>query len=109
MANDARLLTNLRKGLAEVCVLALLQAEPTYGLDLARRLQRDGLVAGESTLYPLLARLSSSGLVESEWRTSPAGRPRKYYSITADGREAMAAFETSWISMRNAVDQTLRR
>lgn len=109
MVNDARFLTNLRKGLVEFCVLALLEVEPTYGLDLARRLQQDGLVAGESTLYPLLARLSSTGLVDSEWRESPAGRPRKYYAITTAGRDAVSTFERSWSTLREAVDHILRR
>lgn len=107
MVTDARSLTNLRRGLVEFCVLALLETEPTYGLALARRLQEDQLVAGESTLYPLLARLRSSGLVESEWRESPTGRPRKYYAITDSGRDAVATFRLSWVSLRNAVDHTL--
>ena len=107
--DEARLLGNLRKGMLEFCVLALLQTEPTYGLDLARRLQSDGPVASESTLYPLLARLHAAGFVESSWQESPAGRPRKYYAITAAGGEAVATFESAWQLLRDAVHRTLRR
>ena len=101
---DARVMVNLRKGLVEFCVLGLLVHGPKYGLELARRLQADGLAASDSTLYPLLARLHSAGLVESEWRESDAGRPRKYYALTGDGIAALAAFVDTWAPLRDAVD-----
>lgn len=109
MVTTERVLTSLRKGLVEFCVLAILREGPSYGLDMARRLEADGLIAGESTLYPLLARLLTSGLAESEWSDSEAGRPRKYYTLTAEGLAALDVFERSWISLRDAVDHTLRR
>lgn len=102
-----RVLTSLRKGLVEFCVLAILKDGSTYGFEMARRLEADGLIAGESTLYPLLARLLANGLAESEWSESEAGRPRKYYTLTAEGREALDVFEQSWVPLRNAVDRTL--
>lgn len=108
MVASERVLTSLRRGLVEPCVLALLRHGAAYGLDMARRLEADGLIAGESTLYPVLARLLSARLVEDEWIESAAGRPRKYYTLTADGRAALAAFEESWFPLRDAVDQTLR-
>ena len=109
MVTSERVLTSLRRGLVEFCALAILRDGPTYGLDMARRLEADGLIAGESTLYPLLARLLTSGLAESEWQESDAGRPRKYYTLTPAGRDALEVFENSWIPLRNAVDRTLRR
>jgi len=109
MVTTERVLTSLRKGLVEFCVLAILRDGSTYGLEMARRLESDGLIAGESTLYPLLARLLANGLAESQWSESEAGRPRKYYTLTAEGREALDIFEQSWVPLRNAVDRTLRR
>ena len=100
-------MVNLRKGLVEFCVLAILARRSTYGFDLARRLQRDGLAASDSTLYPLLARLQASGLVDSEWQQSDAGRPRKYYLVTADGLATLAAFKTAWVPLRDAVDEAM--
>ncbi len=107
MVTSERVLTSLRKGLVEFCVLAILTEGSTYGLALAHRLQADGLIAGESTLYPLLARLLSAGLVDSKWSESEGGRARKYYTITAAGRDALVTFEESWVPLRDAVDRTL--
>lgn len=109
MVNSERVLTSLRRGLVEFCTLAILRDGPAYGLDMARRLQSDGLIAGQSTLYPMLARVLSSGLAESEWVESPSGRPRKYYTLTDEGHEALRVFEESWGPLRDAVDHTLRR
>lgn len=109
MDTEERVLTNLRKGIVEFCVLAIIGEGAAYGFALARRLEADGLVASESTLYPLLARLRSAGLVESEWRESEAGRPRKYYTLTDAGSLALRAFQATWEPLRDAVDRTLRR
>lgn len=109
MGTPERVLTSLRKGLVEFCVLGILAEGSTYGLEMANRLEADGLIASESTLYPVMARLLAGGLVASQWSTSDAGRPRKYYTLTAEGRDALATFEESWIPIRNAVDRTLRK
>ncbi len=109
MDTEERVLTNLRKGIVEFCVLAIIGEGSAYGLALARRLEADGLVASESTLYPLMARLRMAGLVDSEWQESDAGRPRKYYTLTDAGREALRAFQSTWEPLRDAVDRTLRR
>ena len=64
-------LTQLRKGVLEYCVLALLQHGPSYGVDLAKRLgQHTALFASEGTLYPLLSRLRRQGWVKSSWHES---------------------------------------
>lgn len=107
MVSDEKISSSLRKGLAEFCVLAILRGGSTYGLDMARRLERDGLIAGESTLYPLMTRLQSAGLVESAWMSSPTGRPRKYYTLSPTGTEALETFERIWPPLRDAVDRTL--
>ena len=107
MVSNERISSNLRKGLAEFCVLAILRDGSTYGLEMARRLERDGLIAGESTLYPLMTRLQAAGLVDSAWTSSPNGRPRKYYTLTSTGADALETFERIWPPLRNAVDRTL--
>ncbi len=90
-------LTQLRKGVLEYCVLALLQHGPSYGVDLAKRLgQHTALFASEGTLYPLLSRLRRQGWVESSWQESTSGPPRRYYQLTDDGRAALATFATAW-------------
>lgn len=106
--DEDRILTNLRKGVVEFCVLAHLRVGRAYGFDLARTLQDDGLIASEGTLYPLLTRLRSAGMVETEWVESDAGRPRKYYTLTPQGADYLTTFEQSWGTLRDTVDRTLR-
>lgn len=107
---DDAVLTNLRRGALEFCVLAMLNEEELYGLDIARRLTRDGvLMSSEGTLYPLLSRLRRSGLVKTAWQESPEGPPRRYYSLTSDGNTALHAFRRTWPLFRDAVDAALDR
>lgn len=101
-------LTQLRKGTLDYCVLAYLQNAPSYGLDIAKQLGRDkALFASEGTLYPLLARLRKQGWVETGWRESTTGPPRRYYSMTGDGRAALEVFAATWARFRDGVDTTL--
>ena len=105
---DSAILTHLRRGALEYCILAMLDERALYGLDIARRLSVDGvLLDGEGTLYPLLARLRKQGLVETTWAESTSGPPRRYYSLTAEGRIALATFTRTWKVFRDAVDTTL--
>jgi PadR family transcriptional regulator PadR len=102
------LLAQLRRGVIEYCVLALLQDDERYGFDLVRALgDADGIVTSQGTLYPMLARLRRDGLVETTWRESAAGPPRRYYRLTAAGRAALATFMAEWTRFRSAVDQLL--
>jgi PadR family transcriptional regulator PadR len=99
------LLTQMRRGTLQYCVLALLGGEERYGFDLVRGLAEvDGMVTSEGTIYPLLSRLRRDGLVESAWRESPEGPPRRYYQLTDAGRTALAGFAHEWIRFRDAVD-----
>ncbi|MFS8532562.1 MAG: PadR family transcriptional regulator [Sphaerobacter thermophilus] len=109
MAMDtSALLTQMRRGALEACVLALLEGEARYGFELVQRLgQAPALLTSEGTIYPLLSRLHRERLVETEWRESPAGPPRKYYRLTPRGREALAVFRQQWVEFRDAVDGVL--
>jgi PadR family transcriptional regulator len=103
-------LSQLRRGALEYCVLALLADQERYGFDLVRTLGAiDGMVTGEGTLYPLLSRLKKAGHVATTWRESDAGPPRKYYTITDDGRRALAEFTAEWRRFRDAVDTMLSK
>lgn len=85
------------RGVLELCVLHLLAEGPTYGYALATRLGDAGLgeVKG-GTLYPLLGRLESAGLLETQWRAGEQGPGRKYFSLTARGREELGERRTQW-------------
>ena len=79
-----------------------------HGFELARELGARGrIIASDGTLYPLLARLRRNGFVETSWRESNAGPPRRYYHLTRDGGLALASFKKQWRGFRNAVDEIL--
>lgn len=102
------ILTNLRRGAVEYCVLGLLSGGERYGLELGQALSAGGvLMNGEGTLYPLLSRLRKAGLVETTWRESTSGPPRRYYQLTDDGERALARFRTLWQPFRQAVDAAI--
>jgi len=104
------LLTQMRRGTLQYCVLALLAEEERYGFDLVRALaEADGMVTSEGTIYPLLSRLRRDGLVESTWQESPSGPPRRYYHLTELGRAALEGFKREWDRFRDAVDHFVER
>ncbi len=87
----------LRKGSLELAILAALWGGRLYGLEILRHLESGSdLVVAEGTVYPLLTRLRALGLVESEWVESDSGHPRKYYSLTAAGRERALEMGRTW-------------
>jgi PadR family transcriptional regulator, regulatory protein PadR len=104
------LLSQMRRGTLQYCVLALLAKEERYGFDLVRGLAEvDGMVTSEGTIYPLLSRLRRDGLVESSWQESTAGPPRRYYRLTDAGRTALEGFRLEWRRFRDAVDHFVER
>ena len=87
----------LRKGCLEMAVLASLWNGRLYGLEILRVLERDSsLVLAEGTIYPILNRLRTEGLVQSEWVEADAGHPRKYYELTNMGRERAIRMAEAW-------------
>jgi len=110
VAEPGAVLTQLRRGVIEYCVLALLRDEERYGFELVRGLSEvDGMVTSEGTIYPLLSRLRRDGLVETNWKESNSGPPRRYYRLTAAGNEALGWFTGEWIRFRSGVDYVLER
>jgi PadR family transcriptional regulator PadR len=106
---DARnVLTQLRRGTIEYCVLAVLADSEEYAFELVRRLSAvDGLVTSEGTIYPLLSRLRRDAMVTTTWQESDSGPPRKYYRLTPAGRRALSGFTEEWTRFRDAVDELL--
>ncbi len=87
----------LRKGCLELAILAVLWDGKLYGLEILRRLE-DGsdLIVSEGTVYPLLSRLKALGLLKSEWVESEGGHPRKYYALTAEGKQRAREMAIVW-------------
>ncbi len=97
------------KGVLDLCILGALTDGERYGYDLAQRLERAGLgrIKG-GTLYPLLARLDTAGLVTSRWRQGEQGPGRKYYTLTAQGRHTLAEHAVAWTAFAAHVAPLLR-
>ncbi|KQW72128.1 PadR family transcriptional regulator [Phenylobacterium sp. Root77] len=96
----------LKKGVLELCVLALLSSHDSYAYEIASRLA-DGIDMGEGTIYPLMRRMQSDGLVETYLVESSAGPPRKYYKLTEAGKESFSAQKAEWAAFSRAVDNIL--
>lgn len=97
----------LRKGVVEYCVLGLLAREPMYGWQLAETLTGRGLIASIGSLYPMLTRLRTQGLVSSFDRDSAAGPVRKYYRPTDAGTAELDAFRAQWAPFSRTVDELI--
>ena len=83
----AGLVQELRRGTLILMVLSQLQM-PMYGYALVKKLNESGIPMDANTLYPLMRRLESQGMLQSSWNTDEA-KPRKYYEITPEGREVL--------------------
>lgn len=96
----------LKKGVLELCVLALLSRQDSYAYEIASRLA-EGIDMGEGTIYPLMRRMQTDGLVDTYLVESSAGPPRKYYKLTEAGRSSFTAQKEEWAAFSRAVDAIL--
>ncbi len=95
----------LRRGSLVLAVLACLRTE-RYGYTLRQALAADGLEMEESTLYPLLRRLESQGLLDSEWREEEK-RKKRFYRLSAEGAAMLAALGAEWRGINASLDRIL--
>ena len=85
----------LRKGILEYCILAIISREDSYAPKIIAELKQAQMIVVEGTLYPLLTRQKNGGLLEYRWEESPQGPPRKYYRITEHGRYVLAQLDAA--------------
>jgi PadR family transcriptional regulator PadR len=97
-------LAPLRRGLLEPLVLAVIESRQRYAAEIVATLIDAGFPAQEGTLYPLLSKLRREGLVDHEWRESVAGPPRKYFTLTADGKRQLASFRAYWRGLTQLIE-----
>jgi PadR family transcriptional regulator, regulatory protein PadR len=90
-----KLLLELRRGVLTLAVLSQLKQEQ-YGYSLKQSLDELGMEINEGTLYPLLRRLESQGLLESDWRVVDDTRPRRYYKMSQAGETLFANLTQEW-------------
>lgn len=86
----------MRKGVLELCILALLSKEDSYVPDMIEKLKSGNLIVVEGTLYPLLTRLKNDGVLTYNWVESRSGPPRKYYQLTPIGIKFLEEMKKSW-------------
>lgn len=100
--------SQLLKGVLDMCLLALISEEPSYGYEMIDKLQRRGLeLVSEGSIYPLLSRLQKKGYIEGYFVESTGGPPRKYYRMAPDGSAQLERWSTEWDRLSDGVDAVL--
>ena len=101
----ASLIMEMRRGTIVLCVLSRLD-KPMYGYNLVSELEKNVIPVEANTLYPLLRRLASQGLLESKWDMSTS-KPRKYYVTTSEGKAVRSELKKQWKLMSDAMNEIL--
>src|SRR5580658_6844579 len=100
----------MRKGVLEFCILSILSDNEHYPTEIIERMKKARLLIVEGTLYPLLTRLKNDGLLAYRWEESQSGPPRKYFTLTDEGRNFLKELTENWTelttSVNNIIDQT---
>lgn len=97
--------SELRRGVLVLAVLSQLRTAQ-YGYSLRQALADQGMPIEEGTLYPLLRRLESQGLLASEWRIED-GPPRRYYKLSAEGVQHYRSLSETWSSLATTVNRLI--
>ena len=101
--------SQLLKGVLDMCLLALIAEDPSYGYEMADKLQNRGLeLVSEGSIYPLLSRLQKRGYIDGYFVESPGGPPRKYYRIKPSGTERLTRWAGEWNRVSDGVSEILR-
>lgn len=102
--NTENVKTQMRRGVLEYCILGILNKKDSYASSIISELKDAKMIVVEGTLYPLLIRQKNQGLLTYRWEESPQGPPRKYYSITEKGREALSDLDSAWDEIVETID-----
>jgi PadR family transcriptional regulator PadR len=103
-------ISQIRKGLVELCVLAILSRGEAYGYSILRQLEEyPGLAFKESTLYLVLGRLKKEGLVSVRTGPSESGPPRRYFKLTASGKRRLQDMRHYWDDTNKAILRLLEQ
>lgn len=86
----------MRKGILDYCILAILASGDSYAPAIIAELKKAEMIVVEGTLYPILTRMKNAGYLTYRWEESPQGPPRKYYTLTAEGKEYLRSLDEAW-------------
>lgn len=95
-----------KKGVLNLCVLALVETHDRYGYELVQAISAK-VVISEGAVYPLLRRLTSDGYFTTYLKESAEGPPRKYYTITAQGKTHLAELRAEWEAFTTGVNELI--
>ena len=93
---DDNVKVQMRKGIMDYCVLAILANGDSYAPRIIAELKEAQMIVVEGTLYPILSRQKNAGYLTYRWEESPQGPPRKYYTLTEEGRKYLASLDEAW-------------
>mgnify|MGYP002682102414 FL=1 len=96
--------SQMRKGVLEYCILSVLDKNDAYASELINKLKDARIIVVEGTLYPLLTRQKNQGLLTYRWEESTQGPPRKYYSLTNQGRDVLQEMDKAWKEIVETLD-----
>lgn len=94
----------MRRGMLEFCTLLAISRDTVYASNILKTLKSADLLVVEGTLYPLLTRLKTEGLLEYDWKESSSGPPRKYYSLTHKGTDKLKQLKATWGSLVESIN-----
>lgn len=99
----------MRKGILEYCILSIIAQGEIYASDIISELKKAQLLVVEGTLYPLLTRLKNNGLLTYSWIESVSGPPRKYYSLSPEGKNVLEQLDKTWQELAFAVESSIKK
>jgi PadR family transcriptional regulator, regulatory protein PadR len=99
----------MRKGILEFCILHIISRGEVYASDMLEELTSARIMVVEGTLYPLLTRLKTAGLVEYRWVESKNGPPRKYYQLTDEGTLFLDQLDHTWDDLINSTTRIIKK
>ncbi|HEY4606535.1 MAG TPA: PadR family transcriptional regulator [Acidimicrobiia bacterium] len=100
--------TQLLHGVLDMCLMSIINEEPSYGYEMVSKLRERGLnLASEGSIYPLLSRLQKQGMIESYLVQSSEGPARKYYRMSALGGDTLQQWRQDWAEFVGSVADVL--
>ncbi len=99
----------MRKGIMDYCILAILANGDSYAPKIIQELKEAEMIVVEGTLYPILTRQKNAGYLTYRWEESPQGPPRKYYSLTEDGKRYLASLDEAWDKLVEQINRIRKK
>lgn len=96
-----------KKGVLELCVLSLLSGQDRYGYELASILSEKVSIS-QGTVYPVLRRLKTDGLVDTYLEESSGGPPRKYFKLTESGNTLRLNLRSEWFTLKENISSIVK-